>query len=612
MSQTVRTVNCPTCHNVFPQGRGAISMCPRCGERVLVPTLDEEEQAALRQPANETASVAVECTLCSSRFYAKPSQLGQKMKCPDCHTENVVVEAESRAPKKTLPKLSELTDEDDFKLSDPVETPRYQALTRDALEFERALRSQEGMDVKPLEVGARPVHRPATEAKKSRPSAPPPPADDDLIDLGPEPETPPPAPKHHAAPEPAAEDDLIEMGPVAEAPSPTPRETKPSEPQTPAGPDDIDLFPEDRVSAVPPPRASTTHRSPLTTHSSAAKPQARVQAEEVVDLGDEEEESRVEVRIAAPEKRMEYKPVITLPKADSPDDRDDGSEVDFQKLKRQLGGLMQGGGNSLPPELAKRKPFSPQTLLFFVQPAIIGRFVALTCLVLGELYAMSLVPQLLQSENAAGVLVGFIVYLMAFLPGIFCFLLTAMFCFTIVQDTANGQDTIESWPELSLFSWFEAAIFFGAAFFLAGLPGALLGGALSGLGVSFWVSYWISPLILLTSLVILFPPILISMLEAGSIMEPMSAAMLRSFSPLLKFWLQLYGWSLAIGFFGLVVFNVAFSSAWLMLPGAAILTALPFVYFRLVGRMAMMYRDYMAAITPDEEEPGPVVRHVIQ
>jgi hypothetical protein len=316
--------------------------------------------------------------------------------------------------------------------------------------------------------------------------------------------------------------------------------------------------------------------------------------------------------LEAPVQRVEYKTVITLPKADKSDDSDYGSEVDFAKLKRSLGGLMAGSGAGLPPELARRSPFSPQTLLFILQPAIIGRFVALTGLVLGEIYAMSQVPQLLQSDNAASVLIGFGIYLLAFLPGVFCFLLAAMFCFTIVQDTANGQDKIESWPEFSMFSWFESALFFGAAIFLAGLPGSLLSGTLSAVGVSFWVSFWISPLVLLTSLVIFFPPILISMLESGSVMEPMSAAMLHSFSPLRKFWLQLYGWSFAIGVFGLVVFNVMFTWAWLMLPGAAILTALPFVYFRLVGRMAMMYRDYIAAITPDEEEPAPVVRHVIQ
>jgi hypothetical protein len=540
---------------------------------VLVPTLDDEEETALKTPASEIASIAVECQLCSSRFYAKPSQLGQTMKCPDCHTENVVVEAASRAPKKTLPKLSELTDDDDFKLSDPVDTPRYQALTRDALQFERALRSQQGLDVQPLDVDAKPVQAPVPPPPATTPSD-----EDELIDLGPDPE-PPPIP-----------------------PAPPLQESKPSAPSVPANPDEIDLFPEDRLPSAAPPKPQ-------------ARSQAQPPAEEVVELTDEDEdyEPRVEVRIEAPVQRVEYKPVITLPKADAPDDSDYGSEVDLKKLKQSFTGMMGGSGASLPPELARRKPFTPQTLLFFLQPGIIGRFVALTLLVVVELYAMTLITELSQSGNAAGVIGGFLIYVMAFLPGIFCFLLIAMFCFTIVQDTANGQDKIESWPEFSMFSWFESALYFGAAFFLGGLPGALLGGALSGLGVSFWVSYWISPLILLVSLVILFPPILISMLEAGSIMEPISAAMLRSFKPLLKFWVQFYLLSLGIAFAGLVIFNVTFSSSWLMLPGAALLTALPFIYFRLLGRMAMMYRDYMAATAPDEEEEsGPVVRHVIQ
>lgn len=573
MSRTVRTVTCPTCHNAFPQGRGAISVCPRCGERVLVPTLDEEEEAALKTPASEIASIGVECQLCNSRFYARPSQLGQSMKCPDCHTDNVVVEAASRAPKKTLPKLSELTDDDDFKLSDPVETPRYQALTRDALEFERALRSADGLEVKPLDVDPKPVHVPVAPSTRQPVTSPT--EEDDLIDLGPDPAPPsiPPAP-------------------------PVQRQTAPIESAPPAGPDDIELFPEDRIPPAPPPKPT---------------PPAKPQAEEVVELDDEYEASPVEVRVEAPVQRVEYKPVITLPKADKPDDSDYGSEVDLKKLKKSLSGLVQGGGEPLPPELARRKPFTPQTLLFFLQPGIIGRFVALTLMVVGELYAMGLVIELSHSDNAASVIGGFLIYVAAFLPGVFCFLLIAMFCFTIVQDTANGQDKIESWPELSMFSWFEAAIYFGAAFFLGGLPGALLGGALSGLGVSFWVSFWISPLILLVSLVTLFPPVLISMLEAGSVMEPISAAILRSFKPLLKFWIQFYLLSLGIGFAGLVILNITLSSGWFMLPGAALLTALPFIYFRLLGRMAMMYRDYIAATSPDEEEEsGPAVRHVIQ
>jgi hypothetical protein len=89
--------------------------------------------------------------------------------------------------------------------------------------------------------------------------------------------------------------------------------------------------------------------------------------------------------------------------------------------------------------------------------------------------------------------------------------------------------------------------------------------------------------------------------------------MMQCFAPLARFWLRFYLLSLAIGIAALVIFNFAFTFGWFtMLPAAAILTALPFLYFRLLGRMAMMYRDYVAAVTPDEEESGPAVRHVIQ
>jgi len=583
---------------------------------VLVPTLDDEEQTPTRPPASEIASVAVQCQLCSSRFYAKPSQLGQKMKCPDCHTENVVAEAESRAPKKHLPKLSELTDDEDFKLSDPVETPRYQALTRDALQFERALRSSEGMDVKPLDVDAKPVHRPPSEPKSRSPAPTLPSDDDDLIDLGPEPGPPASPPKHHAAAAPAVEDNLIEMGPFTEVPPIVPRETKPIEPQTPAGSDDIDLFPEDRLPPTPPPKQPTSHYSPLTTHSSPTKPQS----DEFVDLGDDEEEAHIEVRVQAPVQRVEYKPVITLPKADKPDDSDYGAEVDMTKLKNSLTGLLQGsGGEALPPDLANRKPFSPQALFAFLQPGVIGRCVALIAIVVGEFWAMGAITNAMASGSEGGLLgavsqiSALFIYLPTFFFGIVAFLMTAMYCFTIVQDTANGQDKIESWPEFSMYAWFESAMYFAAAFFLGGLPGALLSVFVSLLGLPSVLEMLMTPLLVMTSLVLLFPPVLISMLEAGSVMEPMSMHMLRSFSPLRKFWITFYLLSLAIGFVGIIVFHIAFNFGWFtMLPGAALLTFLPFLYFRLLGRMAMMYRDYIAAITPDEEEPGPVVRHVIQ
>jgi hypothetical protein len=400
---------------------------------------------------------------------------------------------------------------------------------------------------------------------------------------------------------------------LVETPGPPPRQ-RPAEtarpvaappPRAPESPDDIDLFPEDRA----PPPAPVVPQRPTIRQDDDSAP---------ANLDDDDDEIRVEVPIAPPVERLEHRPVIKMPKPDAPEDKDDGSEVDFGKIKKSIASFFPAGDSHLPPEIAGRKPFTLKSILVFLGPGIIGRCVVLTLLVIGELWAIGFVTDMLARshetggiEAAMGQIAALLIYVPAFAIGIFTFVVTAMFCFTIVQDTANGQDKIESWPEMSLWGWVEATIYFGAAFLIGGMPGALLSAAVSTLG--FWVQYWLTPLFLVASLVLLFPPVLISMLESGSVMEPMSRTMLQSYSPLRRFWMQFYALGLAIGFVAVVIFNFCFLRGWFtMLPGAALLTVLPFIYFRLLGRMAMMYRDYVAAITPDEEDDGPVVRHVIQ
>lgn len=586
-----RSVTCPTCRNAFPVGRGAISVCPRCGERVLIPSLGGKEEAPL--PASDMASVSVECQLCGSRYYAKEDQLGQSLPCPDCHTPNVVAEAPPKTAKPHKKPLVELSDDDDFKLSEPVETPQYQALTRDALQFERALRSSQGLETKPLDVPAAPVkHEPAVSAKSQATG------EDELVELEPIPDGPNAVEPMVDLPPSLPQDEVeLELEPQAPPLVQPPKE----EPREPAGPDDIDLFPEDRAPAVSSPRKPVA--------ATAKTPAAEVHHEDLDDENLNDEDHGGEVTLQAAAQRVEHKPVVQLPKADPPEDKDDGSEVDFAKIKRSLGSFMPQDEAELPPELARRKPFALQALLSFMQPGIIGRVVVLALLVMAEFYALSQVMAFFADGGIGAIVTGFLLYLMAFLPGVLCFVLIAMFCFAIVQDTANGQDKIESWPELSLFAWFESALFFGAAIFLSGMPGALVAGGLMCLGAPPWVS-----LLLPMSLLFLFPPVLISMLEAGSVMEPLSASLTRSFIPLRKYWLQFYAWSLGIGILGLMVLSFSFSFGVItMLPGAATVTMLPLIYFRLLGRMAMMYRDYVAATSPDEEEStGPTVRHVVQ
>src|SRR6185369_12791092 len=45
--------------------------------------------------------VAVVCHLCGTRIYVKLEKIGQEVKCPDCHTRNVVVGPKEEGAAKT-------------------------------------------------------------------------------------------------------------------------------------------------------------------------------------------------------------------------------------------------------------------------------------------------------------------------------------------------------------------------------------------------------------------------------------------------------------------------------------------------------------------------------
>lgn len=65
------------------------------------------------------------CHVCGTRMYAKESQIGQTMRCPDCFTD-VTIKAPKVGPpppkKKTLDELEE------FQLSEPSERPNYKPM----------------------------------------------------------------------------------------------------------------------------------------------------------------------------------------------------------------------------------------------------------------------------------------------------------------------------------------------------------------------------------------------------------------------------------------------------------------------------------------------------
>ena len=151
----------------------------------------------------------------------------------------------------------------------------------------------------------------------------------------------------------------------------------------------------------------------------------------------------------------------------------------------------------------------------------------------------------------------------------------------IVQDTAEGNDQIEDWPEPIFSDWAFDFLYIVDSFVVALLPGVVLYQILSatdlprGMAVPGAVFF-------------LFPVVLLSMLEAGSPFVPVSSLVWGSLFSRWWAWLIFYleTAALLVGSLALAAVVFHFTGSW-----GVILIAIAWVwglmvYFRLLGRVA--------------------------
>jgi hypothetical protein len=78
--------------------------------------------------------VAVVCQLCGTRIYVKIAKIGQEVKCPDCHSRNLVVGPKEEGAAKAKGPTLEGTEE--YGMSQVVERPKYRPLQSARGEYE--------------------------------------------------------------------------------------------------------------------------------------------------------------------------------------------------------------------------------------------------------------------------------------------------------------------------------------------------------------------------------------------------------------------------------------------------------------------------------------------
>jgi hypothetical protein len=155
----------------------------------------------------------------------------------------------------------------------------------------------------------------------------------------------------------------------------------------------------------------------------------------------------------------------------------------------------------------------------------------------------------------------------------------------IIEDTAAGMNHIENWPESLVLDDLPSLVFPAFGLFLSALP---------GVGIN-WLSehgvpqiWFLAPVLA----VLLFPFTFLSILETGSVFLPFSIPIFRCVYKRPGTWVWFYAESTA------VVAIAAWSSAelwlksegsiWLFSFAAILATGAILIYFRLLGRLALV------------------------
>jgi ssDNA-binding Zn-finger/Zn-ribbon topoisomerase 1 len=156
----------------------------------------------------------------------------------------------------------------------------------------------------------------------------------------------------------------------------------------------------------------------------------------------------------------------------------------------------------------------------------------------------------------------------------------------ILDDTSEGLDRVENWPEGNVFGGLRAALLIFYGLVLSLVPAGAICSVIGGFVEGSWLV--IPPL----SVLLLFPLFLLSMLEADSALEPFSSDVWQSLSEAREAWIGMYVISGVIwGLVGLIDWltseMIPIQEARIVI-GPLVFTGGLLVYYRLLGRLAWM------------------------
>jgi hypothetical protein len=241
-------------------------------------------------------------------------------------------------------------------------------------------------------------------------------------------------------------------------------------------------------------------------------------------------------------------------------------------------------------------PASPLTsgvLSCFVDPPLLIRWLLFSIAIQVELAAFKGAVELGAIKDPMSQLGCLALSCFSFCFGVMLLLVSSVSLIAITQDTANGQDQIESWPGANFMDWVFDAFYVLSALFACCLFGGLVGQIFLPFGMAIYV--WGILAAIAISAGVVFPIFFLAVLETGSPINPFSTPVLRSLTVARGTWIQFAVMSLGLGFIAVLgVLLRLFDSAILNFLSAAIVSGTLIFYFRLLGRLAWSCQEAVA------------------
>lgn len=550
---------------------------------------------AATQPVVASPRYGFECSVCGTRMHA--THEGESLTCPDCFSKIAAPPPPVRTQKALTDADRDAATAEEFQLSEAFDRPKYQPLvTRGGVSLEDIAGAGPSSEQpgNPPPTSSRPqrvdafayhcpscrtslmvterqvgveftcpkcstvstIERPAENPPRATASSASPPTGNDRA-------------THRSSPTPPSET------PPSETPrSATPRTATPAVTANPTAGAPRLFDDEPPVSQPPvsqPPARSTPPTSPPTSPPTATSPPtttARPSAGPAMIVGTEQ--ARVDVDPLA---KKQADDVLKTAEKEHAQRSEEDREYDLLEI-----GYLQC------------------VLGFFIDAAAVLQFVAVGVGFTIQL-AILMIAGWFLAQGGALAIFALVFGVVATFSGFGVGMLAAGSMRAILTDTANGAKRIESWPDISeIMEGFPIFVMMASAFLFSLAPG----GAIGSLIVSLNLGLIAAMVFIVPSVFLIYPFVLLSLMENDSFIVPVSSEVLRGTMRLPMAWAQFYGESVVIILLTLATL-ACIGISYLAVPFVAFgLAALFFVYHRLLGRLS--YRLAVAAVADEDDE----------